>query len=178
MFSFLLLWRIYKCLLILLFIPLKNCCEQASSTIMRPEMSCFKTSILIILCSNLTILDDMKLLVISWFVIKIHGKFCISVSQEEIHSDRSWSLCDIILMVLHVKGGCMLSRFSCVLLFVTPDDSPPGSSVRRILQARILQWVAVYFSWGSSQTRTWTHISSVSCIGRQFFTTSATWEAL
>ena len=44
----------------------------------------------------------------------------------------------------------------------------PGSSVHRILQARILQWVAISFSWGSSQCRDWTNIS---CITGGFFTT-------
>ena len=29
------------------------------------------------------------------------------------------------------------------------DCSPPGSSVRGILQARTLEWVAISFSWGS-----------------------------
>ena len=31
------------------------------------------------------------------------------------------------------------------------DCSPPGSSVRGILQARILEWVAISFSRGPSQ---------------------------
>ena len=48
------------------------------------------------------------------------------------------------------------------------DCGPPGSSVHRILQARILQWVAISFSWGSSQCRDWTNIS---CITGGFFTT-------
>ena len=39
--------------------------------------------------------------------------------------------------------------------------------VRGILQARILEWVAVPSSTGSSQPRVQTHISYVSCIGRQ-----------
>ena len=30
------------------------------------------------------------------------------------------------------------------------DCSPPGSSVRAIHQARILEWVTIPFSWGSS----------------------------
>ena len=39
------------------------------------------------------------------------------------------------------------SSLSCVQLFVTPRDcSPPGSSVHGILQARILEWVAIPFS--------------------------------
>ena len=36
------------------------------------------------------------------------------------------------------------------------DCSPPGSSVHEILQARILGWVAILFSRGSSQPRDWT----------------------
>ena len=44
------------------------------------------------------------------------------------------------------------------------DCSPPGSSVHRILQARILEWVAISFSRGSSWPRDRTHVS---CIGRQ-----------
>ena len=48
------------------------------------------------------------------------------------------------------------------------DCSPPGSSVHGILQARILEWVAISFSRGSSCTRdrTW-----VSCTAGRFFTT-------
>ena len=36
------------------------------------------------------------------------------------------------------------------------DHSPPGSFVHRILQARILEWVAMTSSTGSSQPMTWT----------------------
>ena len=36
------------------------------------------------------------------------------------------------------------------------DCSSPGSSVHKILQARILEWVAISFSRGSSQPRDWT----------------------
>ena len=54
------------------------------------------------------------------------------------------------------------------------DYSPPGSSVHRILQARILEWIAISFSRGSFQPRdrTW-----VSCIAGRFFTDWATGEA-
>ena len=45
----------------------------------------------------------------------------------------------------------------------------PGSSVHGILQARILEWVAIPFSRGegSSRPRDRTCVSSISCIGRQ-----------
>ena len=47
------------------------------------------------------------------------------------------------------------------------DCSPPGSSVHGISQAGILEWVAISFSRGSSQLRDRTHVSCISCTGRQ-----------
>ena len=41
------------------------------------------------------------------------------------------------------------------------DCSLPSSSVHGILQARILEWVAVPFSRGSSQPRDWTQVSCI-----------------
>ena len=78
--------------------------------------------------------------------------------------------------------ACVLSRFSYVWLCVTPQTiaRPPGSSAHGILQARILEWVAMPLSRGSSQPRGRTCVSYVSCTGLykgRFFTTSATWEA-
>ena len=46
------------------------------------------------------------------------------------------------------------------------DCGPPGSSVHGVLQARILEWVAISFSRGSSQPRNRTHISRIA--GRRF----------
>ena len=45
--------------------------------------------------------------------------------------------------------------------------SPPGSSIRGISQTRILEWVTVSFSRGSSQPRDQTHVS---CMAGRFFT--------
>ena len=50
----------------------------------------------------------------------------------------------------------------------------PGSSVHGILQARVLEWVAISFSRGSSQPR---DQAQVSCIAGRRFTVQATWEA-
>ena len=47
----------------------------------------------------------------------------------------------------------------CPILGDTMDCSPPGSSVQGILQARILEWVAVPSSKGSSWSRDRTHVS-------------------
>ena len=47
------------------------------------------------------------------------------------------------------------------------DCSPLGSYVHGILQARILRWVAISSSRGSSQPKDQTHVPSVSCTGRR-----------
>ena len=46
------------------------------------------------------------------------------------------------------------------------DCSPPGSSVHGILQARILEWVLISSSRGSSRPRDQTPVSCTSCIDR------------
>ena len=58
------------------------------------------------------------------------------------------------------KFSLMLSWLCCAQLFQSYPTlcdpmkySPPGSSVHAILQARILEWVAISFSRGSSQPR-------------------------
>ena len=49
-----------------------------------------------------------------------------------------------------------------------------SSSAQGILQARILEWVAISYSKESSQPRDQTHVF---CIGRQVLNHQATWEA-
>ena len=63
----------------------------------------------------------------------------------------------------------MLVTWLCLTLCHPTDCSPPGSSVHRILQARILEWVVVPFSRGSSRSR-----DQISCIAGRFFTIWAT----
>ena len=48
---------------------------------------------------------------------------------------------------------------SCLTLCDPMDCSWPGSSVHRISQTRILEWVAISFSKGFSWPRDWTHVS-------------------
>ena len=71
---------------------------------------------------------------------------------------------------------CAKSLQLCLTLCEPMDCSPQGSSVHEILQARILEWVAMPSSRGSLQPRDWTLISFLVLAGR-FFTTSTTWEA-
>ena len=56
---------------------------------------------------------------------------------------------------------------SCPTLCDPKDCNPPGSSVCGILQARILECIAISFCRGSSQHRDQTRVSWVSCMGRQ-----------
>ena len=59
----------------------------------------------------------------------------------------------------------------CLTLWDPMDCNSPGSSVHRILQARILQWVTIPFSRRSSHPRDRTQVSCNAC---RFFTIWAT----
>ena len=70
---------------------------------------------------------------------------------------------------------------SCPTLCDPMDYSLPGPSVHGISQARMLEWVAISFSRGSSWPRDWTCISCVfcvSCIAGRFFTLWTIREAI
>ena len=56
---------------------------------------------------------------------------------------------------------CSKSLQLCLTLCNSMDCGWPGSSVLEISQARILKWVTVTSSRGSSQSRDWTGVSSV-----------------
>ena len=66
-----------------------------------------------------------------------------------------------------IECVCAQPFQSCPTLCDTMDCSSPGSSVHGILQARILEWVAMPSSRGSSWLRDRTHVSNVSCTDRQ-----------
>ena len=72
-----------------------------------------------------------------------------------------------------IKQGCVcLATPSCPTLCDHMGCSLPG-----IIPARILEWVAISFSRGSSWPRDWTLVSCVSCIADRFFIYPATGEA-
>ena len=75
----------------------------------------------------------------------------------------------------HILSMCVLVAQSCLALCNPMDWGPPGSSVHGILQARILEWVAISFSRGPSRPRDRTQVS---CITGGFFTVWVTREAL
>ena len=85
------------------------------------------------------------------------GRACFIFILTNLKHPNTWG------KVGHV-GMCMLCYAQLCLTLCDPMAcSLPGSSVHGIFQARILEWVAVPSSSGSSQT----HISCVSCTGRQ-----------
>ena len=73
---------------------------------------------------------------------------------------------------IHSEPVCVHARLlhSCPTLCDPMGCSPPFSSVCGILQARILEWVAISSSRGSSEPWDRTCVSCVSCIAGRFFT--------
>ena len=55
----------------------------------------------------------------------------------------------------------------CLTLCDPIECSPPGSSIHGIFQARILEWVALFFSRGSPWPRDWTQVSRI--VGRHLY---------
>ena len=76
-----------------------------------------------------------------------------------------------IEMAVTITCACSGAQ-SCPTLCDPVGCSPPGSSVHGISQARILEWVAIFFSRGSSRPRDRPYISYVSCIANRIFTTA------
>ena len=95
-----------------------------------------------------------------------------TLQADSLPSEPPGKLCSSKLG--HKCGGGLVSKL-CPTLCNPTDCSPPGSSVHGILQARILEWVAILFSRGSSWPWDWTGLS---CIAGGFFTVWATREAL
>ena len=82
-----------------------------------------------------------------------------------------WSLAwRILIITLLAYAVCLVAQL-CPTLCEPMDCSPLGSSVHGILQARILEWVTIPFSRGSSGPRDLTQFSHIA--GR-FFTVWAT----
>ena len=71
---------------------------------------------------------------------------------------------------------CSIAQ-SCLILCDLMDYRLPGFPVHEFFQARILEQVAISYSWGSSWPRGQTQVSCVSCIGRRILYHCAIWEA-
>ena len=75
----------------------------------------------------------------------------------------------LIWMRPHLGPYACVRTQSCPTLCDPMDCSPLGSSAREILQARILEWVAISYSRGSFQPSDWTHIYRIAV---RFLTTA------
>ena len=89
------------------------------------------------------------------------GNLVHSTWSSQVHT-HPWSHCSLIYMFESESGVVQSYPTLCDPL----DCSPPGSSIHGILQARILEWVAISFSRGSSQPSDWTQVSHIA--GRCF----------
>ena len=94
----------------------------------------------------------LKLPIAASFKTKTENKLLIN-----FYAFASKSFFHLYLLLKNLKN-CVLSCFSWVQLCDPMDDSPPGFSVHGILQARILEWISMPPSRGSSQPRVWTHV--------------------
>ena len=68
--------------------------------------------------------------------------------------------CHFLFQCRKVKSESKVAQL-CLTLSGPMDCSLPGSSIHGISQARVLQWVAISFSRGSSLPRDWTWVSSI-----------------
>ena len=63
----------------------------------------------------------------------------------------------------HISPQCVLVAHWCPTLCDPIDCSPSGSSVHGVVQARMLEWVAISFPRGSSPPRDGSQVSCISC---------------
>ena len=83
--------------------------------------------------------------------------YCLILIDFKVNATR-------LLLSPHFESEKVLVTQLC--LTVCDPMSLPGSSVHGILQARILEWIAMPSCRESSQPKDRTHVSYVSCIGR------------
>ena len=102
------------------------------------------------------------------------GSFLCSLGHKSFPSTICW--CVSSVLPKHLACTCACAQ-SYLTLCDPMDCNTPDSSVDGIFQARILEWVAVFYSRGSSRPRDWTHTSCNSCVGRWILNYWATWQA-
>ena len=90
-----------------------------------------------------------------------------ATSKPEINSVY---VCVCVCARMHSRTHVCSVTSSCLTLCDPKDYSPPGSSIHGILQARILEWVAMPVLRGSSNPRFWTCASCMPFIAGRFFT--------
>ena len=95
-----------------------------------------------------------------------------SVQRNSVHPHKGIKYWPMLQQSWSLKGESEVA-WSCLTL--CNPCSLPGSSIHGIFQARVLEWVAISFSRGSSLPRDRTRVS---CIAGRLFTIWATREAM
>ena len=104
--------------------------------------------------------------------------YCLN--HQEIPENTFYTYCSFKIIAIIISIARDFSYFSkkkkmlyilsevaqsCPTLCDPMDFSLPGSSIHGIFQARILEWVAISFSRGTSRPRDWTQVSCI--VGRR-----------
>ena len=133
----------------------------------------------------ITFLPRSKCLLISW----LQSPSAVTLETKKNKVSHCFH-CSPIYLLWSDGSRCQLAKIqnraqvsvcvcstaqSCPTLCNPIDYSLPGSSVFGVFQARILEWVVISSSRGSSRPRDWTGIS---CTGRQFLYHGATPESV
>ena len=125
------------------------------------SMGTGKESVFCCCCVGFSIAVDQILLVdsVKFFCILVDFPFRSSISCWDKDIQVSGCNCDFFFPfpVLLASASC-ISYFCCLCIYVISvaqsyltlcnpmDCSPPGSSIHGIFQARVLEWVAIFFS--------------------------------
>ena len=102
------------------------------------------------------------------FYVSVLYYFCFSNFLPFLRLVNSFLCCIFLCAVL-----CLVIQLYPTLCDPM-DCSPPGSSVHGILQARMLEWVAIPSSRSAYEPKVWTQVSHIAC---RFFTIWVTREA-
>ena len=101
------------------------------------------------------------------------GAVCSPVHPAEFNLEKPETDSSKVGSPTSIRETCLCMRAklpqSCLILCDTIDCSSPGSSVHGVLQARILEWVAMPSSGKSSHPGDRTRISCVPCIAGRLF---------
>ena len=98
----------------------------------------------------------------STLIILFQFFFGYTFSLSQTHT---YTFMYVYMFIIHTHAFIIIIFLKVVQSYLTlcdpMDCSPPGSSVHGILQARILEWVAIPFSRGYSQPRDQTQVSRI-----------------
>ena len=103
---------------------------------------------------------------------KPHSKYgmsvCVWIHQWSVLSPANRNVYSFLFY------ACVLSHVGLfATLWTVAHQTPPSVEFPK----KILKWIAIFLSRGSSQPRHWTQVSCISCIDRGVLNNSATWEA-